>query len=297
MKIFIPILFLFTFTITIAQDSWIIDKNGCKIHNPNPLILESVEWTGDCVDSVGNGFGELIWYRFGFKTKSVYEGFMVNGKPNGKGKYILSSGTILEGEFIEGDLDKGTRTMKIGKYIYVYTGYFIDDQLSGEGELRISNSTIYKGEFKDGVREGYGIETYENDEYFEGIFENDYYKNGKFVSKREDYSIQSDNWKFFTALSGTLTFSDSTIYIGELDHAIPHGLGRMNFKNGDVFEGNFKHGKPHKKGKYIFSNGIIYIAEWKKGSIEGKGEIIYPSGLKTVGIWKNNILVQEINGH
>ncbi len=82
-----------------GQTNWLIDKNGCKVHNPYPRKGESVLWTGDCIDSLASGEGELIWYLYGFKTKNVFKGKMIDGKTEGEGIYTFSDGTTLEGEF------------------------------------------------------------------------------------------------------------------------------------------------------------------------------------------------------
>lgn len=290
---FTTIFFLSLFINSLSgQTNWMIDKNGCKFYSPDAYKRESVLWTGDCVDSLANGKGKLIYYLFGFKTKKIFDGTLINGKPEGYGKFVLYNGTILQGRFKDGDFYEGTRTEKSRKDTYIYTGKFKDNEINGIGKLVVTDSHVFKGKFEDGLPTE-GIEKYRNGDYFEGKYKNGYYSDGKFVSEIDDFIIESDNWKYFTALTGKLTIHDTIIYIGELDYTIPSGQGKLVLPNGDCYEGAFKKGTPNGKGILRFSDGLIYKAKWKKGKIEGKGEIIYPNGEKTIGKWKNNELIYE----
>jgi hypothetical protein len=118
----ISILIILSFLQLSAQDSWIVDKNGCKVHNPYPRKREAVLWTGDCSDSLATGEGKLIWFLNGKKTKNVFEGTMINGKTEGHGTYTFSDGTYLNGTFKDGYFYEGTKVEKIGKSMHTYKG-------------------------------------------------------------------------------------------------------------------------------------------------------------------------------
>ncbi len=76
MRYFTTILIILFFTNSYCQDSWIIDKNGCKVHNPYPRKFEAVEWIGNCKDGLADGEGKLVWSLYGIKTKNIFEGFI-----------------------------------------------------------------------------------------------------------------------------------------------------------------------------------------------------------------------------
>jgi hypothetical protein len=78
---------------------WIKDeKSGCWAANPDPAPLESIVWTGQCVDGLASGPGTLSWYADG-KLTGRDEGNFVRGELSGHGKITFADGASFEGEF------------------------------------------------------------------------------------------------------------------------------------------------------------------------------------------------------
>lgn len=290
-RIYLIVIFLLPFYL-FGQDNWIIDKNGCKVFNLFPRKHESVEWSGECKDSLAEGNGTLTWFLRGRKTKNVFEGQMVNGKPEGNGKYVFSDGTELIGEFKEGYFYKGTKTEKLGKTIYEYKGYFKNNEIVGKGELTVKGDYHYFGEFENGVENGKGIQKLSFGDSFEGEFENGYYKEGiyKFSSGR----IIEGKFEEFEPYYGTIFYEDSSKYVGEIKNQELHRQGTLYTSDGFVLKGNWVKGTFQGLNEYTFPSGITYKAMWKNGKIEGEGLIIYPNGKTNKGIFKNGELMKEI---
>jgi hypothetical protein len=89
----------------------------------------------------------MMWGFYGDK----YEGYWVNGRREGKGTMLWSSGERYEGEWVQGKKEgKGVQTFRNG---YKYVGNFVDDRTNGEGELIDSRGTVvFKGIWKKGVK-------------------------------------------------------------------------------------------------------------------------------------------------
>ena len=87
-----------------------------------------------------------------YDNGDIYEGELVNGKRNGKGKMEYTNGDIYEGLFKD-DLKAGK-----GKMIYangnIYEGFFAKDRPSGKGKLLYKNGNIYEGYFLEGKLNG-----------------------------------------------------------------------------------------------------------------------------------------------
>ena len=104
-----------------------------------------------------------------------YEGETKNGKPNGRGKYILASGEIREGTFINGELNgNGIIKKPNGEE---FSGNFINNLLYGEGTYKNNKGETYTGEFKQGKKHGKGVlklikNNDKEDFEYEGDFEN-----------------------------------------------------------------------------------------------------------------------------
>jgi len=124
----------------------------------------------------GNYFIETtIEYANGNK----YIGRLKNGLSHGHGKWIYSSGTIVEGNFINGSIDG------LVKEIYynndIYEGYVENGLRHGFGKYTYFSGGYYEGEWIYGDRNGKGKEVSENNE----IIEKGYFKDDKFTGDRK----------------------------------------------------------------------------------------------------------------
>jgi hypothetical protein len=319
-KVSFIILLSFLFCSLYGQESYITDKNGCMVHNPHSKFGESITWSGECVDSLAEGYGELVWYRFGIKTKTKYQGFMKKGKPEGKGLYISSSKWVATGEFKDGnlaegievfdllwvhdncigkfvdeDLVEGTYITKRRNHVFSYEGKFCDNLLEGKG-IEVMKG-VYKlvGEFKNGLANGYCKQYIENGDYFEGIFENGYYKQGTLILA--DSTIIKGNFEEFLPIYGTIIYPDSSKYTGGIKNYDSHGIGTYYYTDGDVFKCTWRKGYAHGNGEYKFADGEVHIGKWKRGILKGKGQILYQDGELINCIWKNDEFLKEINSN
>lgn len=96
-----------------------------------------------------------------------YEGSLVNGVREGRGKMVYASGNIYCGEWHNG-MRHG-----IGEFIFTatgerYVGEFQNDVFSGQGKLYLSGGMVYDGRFAKGKRDGGGTLLYPNGDRYEG---------------------------------------------------------------------------------------------------------------------------------
>ena len=90
-----------------------------------------------------------------------YEGEMVDGKREGKGKFYF-----ITGDYYEGDFKNNCKEGK-GKYIYsankdIYEGEFKGGKIHGKGKYTYEQGDIYDGEYKNEKRDGLGTYIYSN---------------------------------------------------------------------------------------------------------------------------------------
>lgn len=74
------------------------DARGCWAANPDPEPLESITWSGQCVDMLVSGTGTLSWYLDG-RLIGRDEGNFVRGELSGHGKITFANGADYEGDF------------------------------------------------------------------------------------------------------------------------------------------------------------------------------------------------------
>lgn len=78
-----------------------------------------------------------------------YDGSLVRGKINGKGKVTFDNGDVYEGQLKNGTFDgKGIFTSSAG---WKYEGQFVKGQAEGQGTLTTEANVVYKGKFKQGI--------------------------------------------------------------------------------------------------------------------------------------------------
>jgi hypothetical protein len=127
-------------------------------------------WTPDVLrdDQEGkvNGQGRLIWR---FKGKPAYDpasiyaefrGVMKDGRPEGRGSYLDTTGIAYVGEWKNGVMEgQGTLTLANGDE---YIGQFRDGKANGAGRYVDFTGEAFEGRFVDGQRDGRGTTTLPN---------------------------------------------------------------------------------------------------------------------------------------
>ena len=130
---------------------------------------------------------------------------------------------------------EGTETWPNGD---VYSGEWKQDNFNGIGVLK-SGSSKYAGGFKDGKKEGYGCQVFNNGSFYEGEFKNN----------------RMDGW-------GEYVLADDSRYEGSWKDGLKSGLGVMTMTAGEKFDGNWEKGKRHGDGIYRWNNGKTRQGEW-----------------------------------
>ena len=102
-------------------------QNKCLVWASNFSDSLSISWNGDCRNGKANGTGSLIYY-INNKEVAKYQGSVVNGNPNGQGKFIFPNGMIQEGNFIEGVLN-GQGRIVFPDTTKKLTGNFYDGEI------------------------------------------------------------------------------------------------------------------------------------------------------------------------
>lgn len=221
-----------------------------------------------------NGHGKYIW-----ANGDVFDGNWVDGKRNGKGKVTWSNGASFDGEWKDNQMSEGKRTYPNGEK---YEGQWHDGKMHGRGTYTWADGTSYEGEWKDNQKSGQGRYTFASGSYYEGTLENDSFEgNGKRVYAGGD--VYEGQWHDSKKHGrGTYTWADGTYYEGEFADGNFNGFGKKVYSSGDVYEGQWKDDKRTGKGRITWSNGDTYEGDWRDGERCGRGKLIqYGKGRAT----------------
>ena len=111
---------------------------------------------GDFINGRLNGIGKVTKRKEDMHGGTL-EGEFKDGKLNGKGKETLGSGTIFEGEFIDGHLRNGKIIDSDGSLRA--EGEFAGSVLNGKGKQKSWDGSIEEGDFSYGKLNGQGRRT------------------------------------------------------------------------------------------------------------------------------------------
>ncbi len=155
------------------RDQWVTcTPNGDTVLDPYFSEVETLTWSGACVNGKANGYGTLIKYING-EYESTYEGEYKNGIREGHGKFIHKDKSVKEGKFVNGQLmGQGVMNSDKGQK---YVGEFINYRMHGNGTYTFSNGKKYEGYFV-------------SDQFYRGIVIDsagviNYYEKGEVVDK------------------------------------------------------------------------------------------------------------------
>ena len=163
---------------------------------------------------------------------------------------------------------------------------------TGFGTCEFKNG-IYTGEIVDGIRQGYGIMTFSNYDVYDGDWDcGKMHGRGtyKFWDKKKDRVCKT--------------------YIGQFNHGVREGIGRMEYSNHDIYQGTWQnnhrtgdgicwyadgsvfHGiwKFDKAIRGVFRkpSGELYDGELKESKYHGYGKLFWPNGVWFEGVFVNN---------
>jgi hypothetical protein len=194
-----------------------------------------------------------------------YDGELLEGELNGKGRIIWPNRDIYEGEFKQG-LFHGLGRYEIASKIY--TGEFMKGVARGKGTIVYSDGREYEGDVDFGEANGRGLLRFEGKQYTGNFKDNLFHGDGELLQSNGDIYAG----RFANGLpngQGLATFADGRVYQGQFVDGELTGEG--DFRDGEVsYTGGFKNWLFSGKGRYQYKK-IIYIGDFSEGRFDGVG--------------------------
>ena len=121
------------------------------------ISTEGTKYIGEWKNNVHHGYGNFYILNIGIETwedGSQFEGNYIDGRKEGKGKFLWMDGSFYEGDFNDNKLEgNGTYKWQDGR---IYTGQWKDSQMQGIGKFIFPDGKVYTGEMKNDHRHGIG---------------------------------------------------------------------------------------------------------------------------------------------
>lgn len=145
----------FTESIMLAAESTTVDHLTAymvgwldSMQGSAQAVVEDSAWITDAYLAEAYEKETITGYGTRVYSTCVYEGDLVKGIPNGKGKYSWDNGTCYEGDVVNGQRHGyGILTWSNGA---VYEGEFANDQLHGQGVFRDIDGSTKTGRWENG---------------------------------------------------------------------------------------------------------------------------------------------------
>lgn len=251
--------------------------------NPSTPVLQEV-FQASIPLFIAVNQGKVV-YPEGF-----YEGELIQGIPNGKGKYTYHDGSYHQGQWLNGKRDGMGRFVILDGQTYV--GEWLDNEMHGQGTLKFPNGEYYQGKWVFGKRHGFGKSGNSEGVYKGFWFEDKMHGQGEF--RYSDGTIYEGQW-FFNVRQGQgkLTGKIDT-YQGRWEADSRFGYGVCCYANGTKYEGYWQNNQRNGVGKFHMLNRVVFEGKWANDRQNGAGTIRCFSGDYWKGIWVDDLLQQIV---
>ena len=241
----------------------------------------------------------LIRYLFGrlysvkYTENLIYKGSWKKGLFHGYGILTYNSKTTYQGNFRFGNKHGyGEINSASG---FKYAGEWDNGHQTGSAKIFYKNGDCYEGFVKSGIRSGFG-ELYEqsSQRFFKGNWEN-----GALIGEVE---IICNDWKFIGTIKnqkgrvkGQLTYSDGSIYIGELLNFTRQGIGKFTNKSGNKISGFWVDDTNVNFSTSTDADGFQWYGTLRNLKPHGFMKVRLPNGHKYDGVWQNGNLQEAFS--
>ena len=172
--------------------------------------------------------------------KDHYEGDLVNGVREGRGKMTFASGNTYNGQWKNGMMHG------LGEFVFAgtgerYVGEFVNGAYNGQGKLYYPSGHVYDGSFSRGKRDGTGTLLMPNGDRYEGNW---------IADKTGGY--------------GKYYYADGRVYRGMFfDNDMTDGFLTQKNENGEWVETRFGSKVNEPKGTLIYLDSYPYENKMK----------------------------------
>ena len=190
-------------------------KNGLRHGSGCFEFTNGYKYCGDWVDGIPNGKGQE-----NYTDGSKFEGNFVHGVKNGQGKMVFNNGNnIYDGEWLDDKMHGHgkfvSRILDLQNSHDKFDSFCSDAYFNSDENSNDEGDYVYNGQWKNGLKDGFGVETYSTGNTFEG---------------RWHQGTKSGHGKYI--------FCNGNIFEGEWTDNIFNGTGRFIKKDGTIEESN-----------------------------------------------------------
>jgi hypothetical protein len=257
-----------------------MNNNESNLVQPKPI------GSGENPDRLRCEMDQIIFKNDFFINERTIKDLLINQKQSDREPPPSSKYTLCEVDFItkpDSHLERLLKHMKPFKY---------NDDLDLHKDNRyhgplyvLAENSVYVGQMNSDVREGKGIQFFQDGSYYEGYFVNDSAnRKGRLIFCDGDMFIGelTDN-----SMNGTGVYykKDGSKYTGTFINDLPQGEGKEEWEDGSIYKGNYSNGCKNAYGEFKFANGTKYVGSFENDIFNGRGTLQKSDGTSYEGNW------------
>lgn len=271
-----------------------IDNKDNNIDDDNNKVIKQYQEKYETFNDVAN-FEELD-VNLVPEKKHIFIGLKINNLKNGFGLDIFKTfNSYYFGQFVNG------KRVGIAKYTinyknsnYKYEGEIEGFHASGYGRyINYETNLKYEGEWKNSLKDGIGIEEYNNNLYQGNFLKGKRNGIGKYFWEKDIYYHGEWNDNLMEG-RGIYYFSKDAFYEGNFKNNKIEGFGILNVKYSKIYVGFFKNDFKNGFGMKIWDNEKkAYVGFWKDNKQDGFGKLFKNDKIR-YATYNNGKIVNEI---
>mgnify|MGYP001605132342 FL=1 len=170
----------------------------------------------------------------------------VEGRFNGKGKYLLADGSYYSGDWVNNKREGSGKFKSSDGSLYI--GDWVNNKMDGKGKYTTTDGNIYEGYYKNNMRNGQGVYSYKigsQKSVESGVFKNDMFFTGTKTSNLgQGITIESEFMNgervSLVQISPDFKMESSGSYFS--NGTLKSGTKKVLKKNGEVVVSEYKNG-------------------------------------------------------
>ena len=165
-------------------------KSGCTVLAIDGVQADSITWSGNCTEGLGNGAGTLAFANQGKPVETITGNLAKGVVQDGHVEIKWADGSSYVGNAVGSRMNgAGVLTTASGDR---FDGLWSGGHMSGQGSAVWANGDRYDGSWQDGKANGHGVQLWSDGRKYDGQWQNDQPNGHGIVTRKDGTRFEAD---------------------------------------------------------------------------------------------------------